>query len=137
MEKIDMKGIRGKRFIVAGGATGMGEALAARLFDEGANVVIGDINEVALKSSVARLTGPDSKAIAVTFDLSDQESIEKLVERTVDELGGIDGVAITAADLSVETLGNDRDVLHMDPKIWDRTNRVNLVGHALLMQAAL
>jgi len=132
-----MRGIKDKRFIVAGGATGMGASLATRLAEEGASVVVGDINAPALKSLVATLVQNGGRAIAVTFDLADRASIQNLVEQTARELGGIDGVAITGADLSRETLGNDLDVLHMDPEIWDRTNRVNLVGHALLMQEVI
>ena len=39
-----MRGLAGKTFIVAGGATGVGAGAAARLGEEGANVVVGDIN---------------------------------------------------------------------------------------------
>lgn len=132
-----MRGLEGKRFIVGGGATGMGAALVRRLVTEGASVVAGDINESALRASVADLVASGGKALAVTFDLSDEASICRLVQRSVEKFGGIDGVAITAADLSAATLGNDRDVLTMDPAIWNRTLTVNLLGHALLMRAAI
>jgi NAD(P)-dependent dehydrogenase (short-subunit alcohol dehydrogenase family) len=132
-----MRGVKGKRFIVAGGATGMGAALAKRIVMEGASVVVGDINEPALKASVADLVANGGKAVAVTFDLSDNASIDRLVQRAMAEMGGIDGLAITAADLSAATLGNDRDLLRMDPAIWQRTLQVNLLGHALLMRAVI
>jgi NAD(P)-dependent dehydrogenase (short-subunit alcohol dehydrogenase family) len=132
-----MRGINGKRFIVAGGATGMGAALASRLVEEGARVVVGDINEPALMTTVAELKGKGGDAVAVTFDLSDQASIGRLVERCAAEFGGLDGLAITAADLSASTLGNDFDVLRTDLAIWQRTLTVNLVGHALLIREAI
>ena len=131
-----MKGLKGKRIIIGGGATGIGAALAERLVEEGAAIVVGDINEAALKNNVANLA-KKGKAIAVTFDLADENSIYTLVNRGVDELGGLDGLAITGADLSNETLGHDFEVGRIDGKVWDRTLRVNLIGHALLMQAAI
>jgi NAD(P)-dependent dehydrogenase (short-subunit alcohol dehydrogenase family) len=129
--------LKGKRIIIGGGATGMGAALATRLVNEGACVVVGDINESALEKSVADLVATGGKAIAVTFDLADDGSIVRLVQRCVDEFGGVDGLAITGADLSAATIGKDHDILHMDPKVWQRTFTVNLLGHALLMRAAI
>jgi NAD(P)-dependent dehydrogenase (short-subunit alcohol dehydrogenase family) len=132
-----MRGLKDKRIIIGGGGTGIGAALAARLVAEGAKVVVGDVNEPALKSSVARLTANGGKALGVVFDLADEASIGRLVKRCVEEFGGVDGLAIPGADLSAATLGNDRDILGMDPKIWTRTLQVNLLGHALLMRAAI
>jgi NAD(P)-dependent dehydrogenase (short-subunit alcohol dehydrogenase family) len=132
-----MKGLKDKRFIVAGGATGMGAALAERLVAEGARIVVGDVNAPALKATVAGLVEQGGTAEAVIFDLADEASIENLVAQTVRMLGGLDGVASTAADLSAATLGNDHDVLRMDARIWERTNQVNLIGHAILMRATI
>jgi NAD(P)-dependent dehydrogenase (short-subunit alcohol dehydrogenase family) len=132
-----MRGIKGKRFIIGGGATGMGAALAGRLVAEGASVVVGDINQPALNTMVKKLVEGGGRALAVTFDLSDEASVGSLVQRCVDEFGGVDGLAITGADLSAATLGNDFDILRTDPKIWQRTFTVNLLGHVLLMRAAI
>jgi NAD(P)-dependent dehydrogenase (short-subunit alcohol dehydrogenase family) len=132
-----MRGLKDKRIIIGGGGTGMGAALATRLVAEGAKVVVGDVNEPALKTSVARLVANGGKALGVAFDLADEASIGRLVQRCVDEFGGVDGLAIPGADLSAATLGNDFDILHMDPKIWTRTFQVNLLGHALLMRASI
>jgi NAD(P)-dependent dehydrogenase (short-subunit alcohol dehydrogenase family) len=73
----------------------------------------------------------------MVFDLADDESIKRLVQRGMDEFGGIDGLAIPAADLSKETMGNDRTLFDTDVKIWERTLRVNLIGHAQLMRTAI
>jgi NAD(P)-dependent dehydrogenase (short-subunit alcohol dehydrogenase family) len=132
-----MRGVSGKRYIIGGGATGMGAALAERLVDEGASVVVGDINRPAVEALVDGLTEKRGKAVASVFDLADVASIERLIETCVTRYGGIDGVAITGADLSKETLGNDRDILHMDTKVWERTLTVNLMGHVHLMRLAI
>jgi NAD(P)-dependent dehydrogenase (short-subunit alcohol dehydrogenase family) len=132
-----MRGLKGKRFIIGGGGTGMGAALAQRLMDEGASVCVGDVNEPALKKLLPDLTRTGGKAIAVPFDLADEPSIKNLVQKCVDAFGGVDGLAVPGADLSAATLGNDHDLLHMDVKIWERTLKVNLIGHALLVKATV
>jgi NAD(P)-dependent dehydrogenase (short-subunit alcohol dehydrogenase family) len=132
-----MRGIKGKRFIIGGGATGMGAELATRLVAEGASVVVGDINQPALNTLKKKLAESGGRAVPVTFDLADEASIGRLVQRCIDEFGGIDGLAITGADLSAATVGNDLDILRSDPKIWHRTFTVNLLGHMLLMRAAI
>jgi NAD(P)-dependent dehydrogenase (short-subunit alcohol dehydrogenase family) len=131
-----MRGLKGKRFIVGGGATGIGAALALRLAEEGGLVCVGDINEVGLNKLLPELT-KRGKAICVPFDLADGPSITRLVKCCESEFGGLDGLAIPGADLSKETLGGDVDLLHMDLKVWERTLKVNLLGHALLMRAAI
>jgi NAD(P)-dependent dehydrogenase (short-subunit alcohol dehydrogenase family) len=132
-----MKGIKGKRIIIGGGATGMGAALAERAAAEGARVVVGDINQPALEALVDGIVKKGGDAIAVVFDLADAKSIDNLVATCVSKFGGVDGVAIPGADLSPATLGNDLDILHMDADIWRRTLEVNLLGHVQLMRAAI
>jgi NAD(P)-dependent dehydrogenase (short-subunit alcohol dehydrogenase family) len=132
-----MRGLKGKRFIVGGGATGIGAALAIRLTEEGANVCVGDINEAGMAKLLPKLQKNSGKGITKAFDLADDASIAALVQHAVDAFGGLDGVAITGADLSSATMGNDHDLMRMDVKIWERTLRVNLIGHAVLMKAAI
>ena len=60
-----MKGLKNKRIIIGGGATGMGAALAARLVDEGARLIVGDINAPALSAMVADLTAKGGIVVAI------------------------------------------------------------------------
>jgi NAD(P)-dependent dehydrogenase (short-subunit alcohol dehydrogenase family) len=132
-----MQDLVGKRIIIGGGATGIGAGLAGHLVDLGANVIVGDINEAGLKTLQPQLQGKTGKAVPMVFDLSDDGSIERLVQRCLDEFGGIDGLAIPGADLSHGNLGKDNNVLTMEPRIWERTFRVNVIGHGMLMKAAI
>lgn len=131
-----MQDLQGKRVIVGGGATGIGAALVRVLVSRGAQVVVGDISESGLGALMEELEGA-GRAIPVTFDLADDSSIEHLVQVCEDELGGVDGLAITGADLSSATAEADRPVLEMDPKLWERVFRVNTIGHAMLIKAAI
>ena len=128
-----MRGLKDKRFIIAGGATGMGAALALRLAAEGAHVLVGDINRAGLEA----LAASNGAIRTEPFDLRDNASIERLVDRAAVDFGGIDGVAITGADLSQETMGADRPVTDFSPEVWEHVLRVNTIGHALVMKAAI
>lgn len=131
-----MQDLRGKRIIIGGGATGIGAALAARLVRDGVHVVVGDINRSGLDALMPTLDGPGS-AIPLPFDLADDQSIEQLVQICVRQFGGIDGLAIAGADLSPTTAEADRPILDMTAEVWERVFRVNTIGHAMLMKAAL
>lgn len=132
-----MRGLKGRVFIVAGGANGIGAAIVARLADEGAAVLVGDLNETALRATVARLRDKGGDVEGLAFDMADEASIETLVARAIAWKGKLNGLAITVADLSVVTLGHDVEVARMDAAIWERTLRVNLIGSGLLMRAVL
>jgi NAD(P)-dependent dehydrogenase (short-subunit alcohol dehydrogenase family) len=115
----------------------MGAALAVQLVAAGGRVLVGDINENGLKKLSAQFEGKAGKGLVMVFDLADSTSIGRLVARCVEEFGGVDGVAIPGADLSKETLGKDIAILDMDVGTWERTLKVNLIGHALLMKAVI
>ena len=133
-----MDDLAGKRIIIGGGKPGgMGGALAVRLVKAGAHVFVGDISQEGLKGLEPQLAGGPVKASTMVLDLSDDDSIKRFVQRGMEVLAGIDGLAIPAADLSKENLGNDRTLFDTEVSVWERTLRVNLIGHAQLMRAAI
>jgi NAD(P)-dependent dehydrogenase (short-subunit alcohol dehydrogenase family) len=132
-----MRGLKGKRIIIAGGATGIGAATAERLAAEGARVLVGDINLDGAEATVGRITSAGGDAKAARFDLADEASVNALVQLAVDTFGGVDGLANVGADLSPETIGRDRDLLEMDTAVWERTFRVNLTGYAHTCRAVI
>ena len=132
-----MQDLAGKRIIIGGGATGMGAALAIRLVKLGASIIVGDRNEAGLKALEPELAVGSGRAISMAFDLMNDASIAALVQRCVDEFGGIDKLAIPAADTSPATMMADEPVTNMDPKVWERVFRINVIGHGLLMKAAI
>jgi NAD(P)-dependent dehydrogenase (short-subunit alcohol dehydrogenase family) len=132
-----MRGLKDKRVLVAGGATGIGAATALRLGEEGARLYLGDINEDGARRVAEEIVAAGGSAASAHFDLADTASVEALVHRAVEHLGGLDGVANVAADLSPATLGNDVEVLDMDVSVWEQTLRANLIGYALIAKYAM
>jgi NAD(P)-dependent dehydrogenase (short-subunit alcohol dehydrogenase family) len=132
-----MRGLTGKRIVVASGATGIGAATAQRLAEEGAHVIVGDINESGLKETVGRIRAAGGTAEGLRFDLADAHSIELLVETAAERLGGLDGLANIGAEMEVARKEMGTDLLAMDIADWERSFRVNLIGHALTIRAAI
>ncbi|TYB71095.1 SDR family oxidoreductase [Nonomuraea sp. PA05] len=125
-----MRGLNGKRIVVAGGATGIGAATAERLAEEGCRVLIGDLNLAGAEATAGRITAAGGTAVAAAFDLADEESVKALFERAAAELGGVDGLFNVGADLSPDTIGRDADLSGMDVAVWRRTLEVDLIGYA-------
>lgn len=132
-----MRGLRDKRILIAGGPTGMAAATARRLVEEGARVHLGDLNAPGLDDIREELTSSGGDVQTTHFDLGHPETIAKLVENAVGHLGGLDGVANIAADLDPDHFARDRAVTDMDPAVWERALRVNLIGLALMSKYSL
>lgn len=132
-----MRGVRGKTFCIAGGATGIGAATAKRLASEGARVAIGDINVAAATVTAEQIAEAGGEAIVVEFDLADETSAQDFVQRTVTEFGAVHGLHNVGADLSEDNLGRDTTILDTDLDVWHRTLEVNLLGYVRTIRAAL
>jgi NAD(P)-dependent dehydrogenase (short-subunit alcohol dehydrogenase family) len=104
------------------------------LAQEGASVVVGDLNEAAAQRTV-ELIAEDGigKAVAHQFDAGEDASIAALMDRARSEYGGIDGVHFNAMDMSAATLGVDgkTNLLDIPLDVWNRTLQVGLTGFLL------
>ena len=85
-----MDRLRDKVVIVTGGAQGLGEGIARRLAEEGASVVIADINGAKAKSVADSLTQEGRQAIAVMLDVAERKQVQEAIQKTVDRFGRLD-----------------------------------------------
>lgn len=127
-----LRGLAGKVAIVAGGATGLGAATAARLGEEGCRVVIGDVAVDTAQRTAARIVAAGGTAAHVAFDLSDPASVAALIDSAATIYGGVDLLFNVGADMS--TIRADTDVVDIDFDVWDRVMTVNLRGYVAAMK---
>jgi NAD(P)-dependent dehydrogenase (short-subunit alcohol dehydrogenase family) len=127
-----LRGLVDKVAIVAGGATGLGAATAARLAEEGCRVVIGDVAADTAEQTAGRIAAAGGTAIHVAFDLSDPASVADLIDYAATTYGGVDLLFNVGADMS--TISADTDVVDIDFDVWDRVMTVNLRGYVAAMK---
>ena len=132
-----MRGLKGRRIVVAGAATGIGAATAQRLAEEGAKVVAGDVNKPALDATVAAIVKAGGTATAVQFDFGDEDGCKRLIQACVDAHGGIDGLANVGADISPPMMLPDSDLLNTTDDVWHRHLNVNMLGYKRTIRATL
>ncbi|GAB1816427.1 SDR family NAD(P)-dependent oxidoreductase [Mycobacterium sp. MUNTM1] len=130
-----LRGLAGKVAIVAGGATGLGAATAARLGEEGCRVVVGDVAVDAARRTAERIAAAGGTATPVAFDLSDPASVASLIDSAATTYGGVDLLFNVGADMS--TIRADTDVVDIDFDVWDRVMTVNLRGYVAVMKYAI
>jgi NAD(P)-dependent dehydrogenase (short-subunit alcohol dehydrogenase family) len=129
-----MRRLEGKTILVAG-AGGIGTALAQRYAQEGANVVLGDLDEAAAGAAVEDIRQSGGRAIAVHLDGGDEASIDAAVAQTKARFGGLDGLNANFA--SFVDGAPDVGVTDLKLEIFDETMRVNLRGFLLCARSAL
>ena len=128
--------LQGMVAIVTGSASGIGRACAVALGLEGASVVVADLDADGAAAVADHIVEHGGRAHAVRVDLGDAESVEALVQQTVDRFGGLDILHNNAAATHLAAT-RDLNVGDMDPDVWDATMRINLKGTMLATKFAL
>ncbi len=121
MERLD-----GKKIIITGGASGMGQSMVEGFPELGANIVFFDINDEAGEATAAK-TG--TKYIHV--DVSDEESVRNGIKEAVEYLGGVD-VLIHAAGIAPHCPAEN-----ITTDAWTKTLSVNATGTFLTNQIVM
>jgi NAD(P)-dependent dehydrogenase (short-subunit alcohol dehydrogenase family) len=122
-----MRGLRGKRTVITGGASGIGAATAARFLEEQARVVVMDRQRDALDRIKRELPG---LAGTVMADVADRDAVDRAFAEVERLLGGVD-VLINNAGISVR-----HPFLEISASDWSNVLRVNLDGVFHVAQAA-
>ncbi len=122
-----MRGLKGKRVLITGGAGGIGTATAIRFLDEGSRVIVLDRDKAAchrIRHDLPALQG------IIEADVSDGGAVERALAETDDLLGGLD-VLINNAGISIR-----KPFLDITPEQWRTVLDVNLNGMFFVAQQA-
>ena len=122
-----MRGLKEKRILITGGASGIGAATAARFLDEGARVCVLDRDASACDHIKRELPAMGEAIIA---DVTDLMQVEAAFAEAIRLMDGID-VVINNAGISIR-----HKFLDITPEEWDRVIAVNLTGVFYVAQTA-
>ena len=122
--------VKDKVAVVTGSGRGIGEATVRRLSEEGAKVVITDINEENAIKVANEIKAKGGQAIGVKSDVTKIDEVEALMKKAVEEFGKL--------DILVNNAGFNRDMLikDMTEKDWDDVLDTDLKGAFLCAKFA-
>jgi 3-oxoacyl-[acyl-carrier protein] reductase len=124
------------KIIVSGGAQGMGRHFAQRLVEAGAQVAIGDVNDVGLAETLEQCKGGTGKLHARRLDVANEEDVASFIDWAHGAMGGLNALVNNAGILRDGLLvKKDREtgaVKKLGKDQWDAVLAVNLTGATLL-----
>ena len=126
-----MTDLKNKNALITGAGKGIGKAIALALAKEGVNVILvartqNEIDNVAAKARSLRV-----KALAITADVADINSVNAAIEKALAEFGTID---ILINNAGIAAFGK---FLELEPTDWERIIQVNLMGTYFVTRAFL
>lgn len=120
--------LKGRAAVVTGAGQGIGRACAERLAQDGAKVVVADLNETTGSQVVKAITAAGGDATFVPVDVSSGASVAKLIAAAVSAYGRIDVLVNNAGVV------DDRPFLDLEEREFDRILGINLKGAFLTAQ---
>ncbi|MFB4279603.1 MULTISPECIES: SDR family NAD(P)-dependent oxidoreductase [unclassified Nonomuraea] len=119
----ELVSLHGRRAVVTGGGRGLGKAIALRLAEAGADLLIGDIDEELAVTAAKQLAERHGvRAIGAAMDVTDAAAVAAAADRAVAELGGLD-VWVNNAGIFPSV-----PLLEMSEETWDQVFAVNARG---------
>ena len=126
------RSISGKVVLITGATSGMGLATAKLFSDEGAKVVVTDLDDKKIKSVVDEITDAGNTAQGIKLDVSDKKDIEDAIKKIINNFGGLDCL-INNAGISIPTTIDSENY----DDYWDKTFDVLLKAQVRLIRSSL
>ncbi|NKI16442.1 SDR family oxidoreductase [Spongiibacter sp. KMU-166] len=123
--------------VITGAGAGIGRASALRFADEGAAVLVTDINIDAATKVAEEIVAKGGRATPLKVDVGEEEQLKGMVELAVKEYGSIDVLFNNAVINSREMSVRDRDFLSFDPEVFFTKMRFNALSGVLASKYAL
>jgi NAD(P)-dependent dehydrogenase (short-subunit alcohol dehydrogenase family) len=124
--------LENKVVIVTGAGSGIGHAIAVLFAQEGAKVVVSDINLEAANAVVSEIKDQQGTAIALSTDVAKQADVDNLVDATVKAFGTLD-ILVNNAGI----MDNFLPAGEVTDQLWDRVFGVNITGPMRLIRKAI
>jgi 3-oxoacyl-[acyl-carrier protein] reductase len=128
--------LENKVAIVTGAGRGIGRAIALRLAQEGAILIICDIEEESIKAVCQELTDLGKQGLPFTCDVSNENDVQAMVETIINKYGKID-ILVNNAGISPKKEGRKPNLTEISLDEWNKVIAVNLTSVFLCSKAVL
>jgi NAD(P)-dependent dehydrogenase (short-subunit alcohol dehydrogenase family) len=118
----ELKRLKDKVALITGAGSGIGRATAILFAEEGAKVVVVDVNEEGANETVRLIKANGGEAVAVKADVTKESDVERMVKISVEKYGKID---VLFNNAGVSLIGR---LIDTTEKEWNRTIDINLKG---------
>ena len=119
--------LEGKVAIVTGGGQGIGEAAALRMAEEGARIVVSDVNAETGEAVAAAVRDAGGEAVFVPADVAALDDVKALMAATADAFGRLDvlhnNAGVHETNFTLEAQSHE-----LDEEVWDKVVAINLKG---------
>lgn len=122
--------LNNKTAIITGSSRGIGYHTAFKFLEEGANVVIVDLDEESINTAISKLEKYESKVKGIVADISKKEQVNNIVQFTLEQFGALDILVNNAGTIQ------DAQLIKMEEVQWEQVIDVNLKGTFLMTQSA-
>jgi 3-oxoacyl-[acyl-carrier protein] reductase len=126
-----MSDLTNKVAVVTGSGRGIGQAIALKLAEIGAIVVINDVNETFAELTVAQIKGMDRQSLAVIADVSSTQDVNRMMAKVKEVYGRIDILVNNAG------IARDQLLLRMTDEDWDKVLNISLKSVFLCTRAVI
>jgi NAD(P)-dependent dehydrogenase (short-subunit alcohol dehydrogenase family) len=124
--------LTGKVAVVTGASRGIGQAIAERLAEAGAKVVLSSRKLDGLEAVAAGIRATGGEALCIAAHNGDKAALQALIQGTVDAFGRVDVLVNNAA-----TNPHFGTLLEAEDSLWQKTIEVNVMGNVWLTQAVV
>jgi 3-oxoacyl-[acyl-carrier protein] reductase len=132
-----IEGLKDKVVVVTGGGHGIGKAYCLGFGKSGSHVVVADIDKPAARQVASQVDQQStSESLAITVDVSDEQSTKAMAAQILERFGRIDVLINNAAIFATVPMNRGR-IETIDPTEWDRLMAVNLRGLFFCCRAVL
>jgi 3-oxoacyl-[acyl-carrier protein] reductase len=114
--------LKDKVVLITGGARGIGRSIALLFAQEGAHIIVGDVNVQEAEKTAQEIAGMGRKSAALLLDVTDFAKVEEAINKILDKFGRID-ILVNNAGITKDNL-----ILRMSQIEWDAVINVNLKG---------
>ena len=130
-----VSGLLENKVVIVAGLGGIGNGLARRYADEGARLVIGDLDDELVSSVVGDIDPSGERVVGIRLDGADEESVAAIVKLAVDTFGRLDGIHLNFTNAADAYLPGG--VVDLPLEAFDEVMRVNTRGFVICAKHAI